>query len=128
MRRREFITLLGGTAAAALSAFGVAQRQAQGQNRPRVGFIFSGSSASNEFIGFTEGLRELGYVEGQSIDVEYRFAENSVERLPELAADLARLNVRVIVAIGPFPLALRGARRRTRPLCSSSPTQLAPGS
>jgi putative tryptophan/tyrosine transport system substrate-binding protein len=82
MRRREFIRLLGGTAAAALSAFGVAQRQAQGQNRPRVGFIFSGSSASNEFIGFTEGLRELGYVEGQNIDVEYRFAENSVERLP----------------------------------------------
>jgi putative tryptophan/tyrosine transport system substrate-binding protein len=78
MRRREFITLLGGTAAAALSAFGVAQ----GENRPRVGFIFSGSSASNEFIGFTEGLRELGYVEGQNIDVEYRFAENSVERLP----------------------------------------------
>jgi len=109
MRRREFITLLGGTAAAALSAFGVAQRQAQGQNRPRVGFIFSGSSASNEFIGFTEGLRELGYVEGQNIDVEYRFAENSVERLPELAADLARLNVSVIVAIGTF--STRAARR-----------------
>ena len=102
MRRREFITLLGGTAAPALSAFGVALRQAQGQNRPRVGFIFSGSSASDEVIGFKQGLRELGYVEEQNIDVEYRFGENSVERLPEFAADLARLHVSVIVAIGTF--------------------------
>ena len=109
MRRREFITLLGGTAAAALSAFGVALRQAQGQNRPRVGFIFSGSSASDEVIGFKQGLRELGYVEEQNIDVEYRFGENSVERLPEFAADLARLHVSVIAAIG--TLSTRAARR-----------------
>jgi putative ABC transport system substrate-binding protein len=109
MRRREFITLLGGTAAAALSAFGVALRQAQGQNRPRVGFIFSGSSTSDEVIGFKQGLRELGYVEEQNIDVEYRFGENSVERLPEFAADLARLHVSVIAAIG--TLSTRAARR-----------------
>jgi putative ABC transport system substrate-binding protein len=81
VRRREFIALLGGTAAAAFSAFSLALRQAQGQNRPRVGFIFSGSSASNELVGFNQGLRELGYVEGQNIDIEYRFAENSAERL-----------------------------------------------
>src|SRR5271157_3619134 len=109
MRRREFITLLGGTAAAALSACHVALRQARAQNRPRVGFIFSGSSVSDEVFGFKQGLRELGYVEGQNIDVEYRFGENSVERLPEFAADLARIHVSVIAAIG--TLSTRAERR-----------------
>jgi hypothetical protein len=80
MRRREFITLLGGTVAAALSACLVALRQAQAQNRPRVGLVFSGSSAGNEIIGFKQGLRELGYVEGQNIDVEYRSSPRRVSR------------------------------------------------
>jgi putative tryptophan/tyrosine transport system substrate-binding protein len=60
-------------------------------------------------VGFKQGLRELGYVEGRNIVVEYRFGENSVERLPELAADLARLNVSVILAMG--NIAVRAVRR-----------------
>jgi putative ABC transport system substrate-binding protein len=102
-----------GRIAAALSALVAlaAAQQAQAQNAPRVGWMFPGASAGNptELAGFKEGLRELGYVEGKNIVVEYRFGENSVERLPEFAAELARLNVSVIVTIG--DLALRAARR-----------------
>jgi putative ABC transport system substrate-binding protein len=108
MKRREFISFFGGTAAAGLSAWFAVVRRARAENRSRVGFIFSGSSAGDEVIGFKQGLRELGYVEGQNIDVEYRFAENNAERLPEFAADLARLNPSVIVAIG--TLSTRAAR------------------
>jgi putative ABC transport system substrate-binding protein len=69
---------------------------------PRVGWIWPGSAAGNpaELAGFKQGLRELGYVEGKNIVVEYRFGELSEERMPELAADLARLNVSVIFAGG----------------------------
>ena len=64
---------------------------------PRVGWIWHGSAAGNppEVAGFKQGLRELGYVEGKNIVVEYRFGELSEARMPELAADLARLNVNV---------------------------------
>jgi putative ABC transport system substrate-binding protein len=84
---------------------------AQAQSAPRIGWIFPGASAGNptELAGFREGLRELGYVEGRNIVVEYRFGENSVERLPEFATELARLNVSVIVTLG--ELATRAARR-----------------
>src|SRR6186997_2809705 len=113
MKRREFNKLLGGAAAAALSApvSLVTSHQAQAQNVPRIGWIFPGASVDNptELAGFKEGLRELGYVEGRNIVVEYRFGENSVERLSEFAGELARLNVRVIVAMGES--ATRAARR-----------------
>ena len=94
MRRREFIMLIGGAALTWPLA-------GQAQNAPHVGWIFPGASAGNptELAGFKEGLRELGYVEGRNIVVEYRFGENSVERLPEFATELARLNVSVIVAL-----------------------------
>jgi putative ABC transport system substrate-binding protein len=84
---------------------------AQVQNAPRIGWIFPGASAGNptELAGFKEGLRELGYVEGRNIVVEYRFGERSVERLSEFASELARLNVSVIVAEG--EIATRAARR-----------------
>jgi putative ABC transport system substrate-binding protein len=84
---------------------------AQAQSAPRIGWIFPGASAGNptELAGFREGLRELGYVEGRNIVVEYRFGENSVERLPEFATELARLNESVIVTLG--ELATRAARR-----------------
>jgi len=104
LRRREFITLLGGVTAAWPLA-------ARAQNAPRVGWMFPGSSAGNptELAGFKEGLRELGRVEGKNIVVEYRFGENAVERLPEFAAEFARLKVNVIVALGQE--AIRAARR-----------------
>ena len=107
IQRREFIFTLGGTAVALPLA---ARAQDAGQ-MPRVGWIWPGAAAGNptEVAGFRRGLRELGYVEGRNIVVEYRFGENRAERLPELAADLARLNVSVIVAMGTF--AVRAARR-----------------
>ena len=112
MKRREFIGVLGSAAAA--WSFAVRAQQpmaAQAQNTPRVGWLFPGSSAGNptELAGFKEGLRELGYVEGRDIVVEYRFGENSVERLPEFATEFVRLNINVIVAMGVD--ATRAARR-----------------
>ena len=88
-----------------------APQQTQAQTVPHIGWMFPGSSAGNptELAGFKEGLRELGYVEGRNVVVEYRFGEHSVEWLPEFATELARLNASVIVAIG--DLAVRAARR-----------------
>ena len=108
MKRREFITLLGG---AAIAWPLPARAQQQPTHVPQVGWIFPGASAGHptELAGFKEGLRELGYVEGRNIIVEYRFGENSVERLPELATDLVRRNVNGIVSFG--NIASRGARR-----------------
>ena len=78
---------------------------------PRVGWIWPGAAAGNppEAAGFKQGLRELGYVEGINIVVEYRFGEESAQRLPELAADLARHNASVIAALG--DLAIRAVQR-----------------
>ncbi len=68
---------------------------------PRVGFLFYGASgASPEIEAFRQGLRDLGYVEGQNITIEYRFANGQVGQLPELAAELARSKLDVIVAPG----------------------------
>jgi ABC-type uncharacterized transport system substrate-binding protein len=92
--RREFITLLGGAAA----AWPLAARAQQPSRVPRVGFLFYGArELSIEVDAFRQGLRELGYVEGQNIIVEYRFAEGKVGKLPELAAELVRLKVEAIV-------------------------------
>ena len=104
-----------GRIAAALSALVVlaAPHQALAQNTPRVGWIWPGASAGNpnELVGFKDGLRELGYVEGRDIVVEYRFGENSAERLPEFATELARLNVSVVAAFG--GIAVRAVQRAT---------------
>jgi putative ABC transport system substrate-binding protein len=98
---------------AALSAFVAlaAPHQTQAQNTPRVGWIWPGPAAanSNELAGFKQGLRELGYVEGRNIVVEYRFGENNAELLPGLAAELARLNVSVVAALG--GIAVRAVQR-----------------
>jgi len=94
MDRRVFVrTLAGGFLAAPLVA------EAQARKVPRVGFLYRGSPGpSQEIDAFQRGLRELGYIEGQNIAVEYRFARGQVGRLPELAAELVRLNPDVIVA------------------------------
>ena len=94
MDRRAFIgTLTGGLLAASFAA------EAQARKVPRVGFLYRGSPGpSQEIDAFQRGLRELGYIEGQNIAVEYRFARGQVGRLPELAAELVRLNPDVIVA------------------------------
>src|SRR2546426_9821841 len=68
----------------------------------RIGVLSQGSSTSGQHIreAFRQGLRDLGYVEGQNIVIEYRYAEGKAERLPDLAAELLRLKVDVIVAGG----------------------------
>ena len=97
--RREFIgTLAGGLLAAPLAAEAQAPAKV-----PRIGFLSVLSLTDNphELEAFRQGLRELGYVEGQTIAIEYRFAEGRPERLPALAAELVRLKVDVIVTAGP---------------------------
>jgi putative ABC transport system substrate-binding protein len=96
VRRREFITLLGG-AAVGWSLAASAQTQPK---IPRVGCVFSGTPTSNKhtFGAFQQALRELGYVEGKTIVLEVRWAEGRFERLPGLVAELVDLKVDVLVA------------------------------
>jgi putative ABC transport system substrate-binding protein len=98
MRRREFIAGLAGTAAWPLS--GHAQQQAG--KVPRIGYLGATSPSDRPPLldAFRQGLRELRWVEGQNIVIDYRFAEGRLDRLPDLAAELVRLNVDIIVSVG----------------------------
>jgi putative ABC transport system substrate-binding protein len=96
MQRREFITLIGGAAAWPSAAC------AQQPRMPVVGFLGNGSSKSDAFVvaATRQGLKDAGYVEGQNVTFEYRWAEDQPERLPALATELVRLEVAVIVTVG----------------------------
>jgi putative ABC transport system substrate-binding protein len=103
MRRREFITLLGGAAVASPFA-----TWAQPRTLPLVGFLGTGSPEADAYrvAAFRQGLNEMGYVEGQNLGIEYRWAQNDVARLPELAAELIKRRVAVIATPFSTPGAL----------------------
>ena len=97
MRRREFITLLGGAAV----TWPLAARAQQPAKIPHLGvLLYSTPQADPQMESVRSGLRDLGYVEGRNLVVSYRYAEGKSERLPELAAELANLKPDVLLAIG----------------------------
>src|SRR6516225_7785963 len=97
MRRRNFLTLVGGAAAWPLAA-----RGQQPGKLPTIGFLGSAtpSSMSQWTAAFVQRLRELGWIEGRTVAIEYRWAEGSNERYAEIATEFVRLNVNVIFTTG----------------------------
>src|SRR5215475_1206197 len=123
IKRREFITLLGGAAAWPLAS------HAQQAALPVIGYLNFGSPESDapRLTGLRRGLNQSGYVEGRNLVIEYRWAGNQADRLPALAADLVQLRVTVIVAAGVPPARAAKAATTSIPIVfgvGADPVQL----
>jgi putative tryptophan/tyrosine transport system substrate-binding protein len=114
MGRREFVALLGGAVAWPVAAW------AQ-QAMPVIGFLDSRSPEAvvGRLRAFRQGLKETGYVDGENVEIVYRWAENQFDRLPELAADLARRRLAVITVGGASPTFAAKTATSTIPPSSS---------
>src|SRR5262249_30531431 len=117
MRRREFIAFVGSS----LAAWPLASR-AQQAAMPVIGLLHPTSldAVSSRLRAFHQGLKETGFVEGENVAIAYRFAENQIDRLPELAADLARRQLAVIVATATPAAFAAKAATTTVPIVFSS--------
>jgi putative tryptophan/tyrosine transport system substrate-binding protein len=112
-KRREFIALLG--AGGLLLAVKVRRGRAQQPTMPVIGLLSSASAGASAYQlnALRQGLAESGYIEGQNVAIEYRWAEGHYDRLPSLAAELVRRDVAVIVATGAGGLSARAAKAAT---------------
>src|SRR5262249_1757611 len=117
LKRREFITLLGGTVIVWPHA-----AQAQQPTKPVIGFIRNTTRDDTPDLmkAMHQGLRQTGYVEGSNVTVEYRFADNQLDRLPTMAADLVRRQVAVIVTGGDASSFVAKAATTTIPVIFST--------
>ena len=124
MRRRDFITVMG-TAATSWPLAALAQQT----EKPVIGFLDGRfpDAIANRLRGFHRGLRETGYVEGENVTVLYRYAENQVDRLPALAAELTRPPIAVIVASGGPNVSPRPRKQPRRSLLFFSVVKIQPG-
>jgi putative ABC transport system substrate-binding protein len=100
LSRRQFVVGAGAAGAGLLAGCGRLPGQAPPARTPRIGVLFGATGASGQIVAFRQKLAELGYTEGQDITIDVRAADGYGERLPELAAELARLPVDIIVAAG----------------------------